>query len=70
MNDVIRIGLDLAKNVFQVHGVNAREEVTLRRQVRRKQMHALFSKLPPCLLGIEACLALRPAARRITGRVS
>jgi transposase len=55
MTDVSRIGLDLAKTVFQVHGVNAREEVTVRRSLRRAQMLDWFGKLPPCLIGMEAC---------------
>jgi len=65
MNEVIRIGLDLAKTVFQVHGVNAAEEVTLRRQVRRSQMLAVFGKLPPCLIGIEACGSAHYWAREL-----
>lgn len=65
MNDVNRIGLDLAKSVFQVHGVNAREVTTLRRPVRRHQMHAVFGKLPPCLIGIEACGSAHYWAREL-----
>jgi transposase len=49
------IGLDIAKNVFQVHGVDAEGEVVIRRQLRRGHMIAFFKKLPPCLVGIEAC---------------
>ncbi len=49
------IGLDIAKNVFQVHGVDAEGEVVIRRQLRRSQVIAFFKKLPPCLVGIEAC---------------
>jgi len=55
MTDVTRIGLDLAKSVFQVHGVNADEVVTIRRSLRRGQLLAWFSQLPPCLIGMEAC---------------
>ena len=52
---VTRIGLDLAKNVFQVHGVDRPEQVVVRRQLSRGQMKAFFEKLPPCLIGMEAC---------------
>jgi transposase len=48
-------GLDLAKNVLQVHGVDAEGEVVLRQSVVRAKMLKLFGKLPPCLVGIEAC---------------
>lgn len=52
---VTTIGLDLAKNVFQVHGVNARGKVMVRRQLKRNQMREYFAKLPPCRVGLEAC---------------
>ena len=55
MTDVITIGLDLAKNVFQVHGVGETGEVVVRRQLRRSRVIPFFEKLPPCLVGIEAC---------------
>jgi transposase len=58
------IGIDIAKNVFQVHGVNATGKVVLTRQLRRKQVLEVFAKLPPCLIGMEAC------ARRIIGRAN
>lgn len=51
----IMIGLDLAKNVFQAHGVDASGRVVLRRQLRRGQMEKLFSELPPAVIGMEAC---------------
>ncbi len=50
-----RIGLDLAKQVFQVHGVDGEDRVVLKRQLRRQQMLAFFSKIEPCLIGMEAC---------------
>ena len=53
--DVTTVGIDLAKNVFQVHGVDARGKAVLRRQLRREQMAAFFVNLPPCLIGMEAC---------------
>ena len=52
---VTTIGLDLAKNVFQVHGIDANEKVVVRRQLRRSQLMSFFSALPPCLIGMEAC---------------
>jgi transposase len=52
---ITTIGLDLAKNVFQVHGVDATSQVVVRKSLRRSQMLPFFAKLPPCLVGIEAC---------------
>jgi transposase len=49
------IGIDLAKNVFQLHGVDTQGKVTLVRQLRRNQMIAFLAKLPACLIGMEAC---------------
>jgi transposase len=66
MTEISRLGLDLAKSVFQVHGVNAREEVTVRRSLRRGQMLSWFAKLPPCLIGIEACATAHYWARELT----
>jgi transposase len=53
--EVSTIGLDLAKNVFQVHGVDKKGAVIVRKALRRSQMLPFFAKLPPCLVGIEAC---------------
>ena len=55
MSQVVTIGLDIAKSVFQVHGVDAGGEVVIRRQVRRGQMLSFFAAQPACLIGIEAC---------------
>src|ERR1700682_4816693 len=55
MNTVVRIGLDTAKNVFQLHGVGAAEAVVLRRQMRRREMIKFFESLPRTLVAIEAC---------------
>ncbi len=52
---ITTIGLDLAKNLFQVHGVDAEERVLVRRQLRRAQVREFFAKLAPCLIGMEAC---------------
>ena len=55
MTQVTTIGLDLAKRVFQVHGVDAAGAVVLRRQLKRRQMVPFFTKLPSCLIDMEAC---------------
>ncbi len=55
MTEVITIGVDLAKNVFQVHGVDSEGGVVFRRQLRRGQMLPFFKKQRPCLVGMEAC---------------
>src|ERR1700737_99796 len=55
MGDISTIGLDLAKNVFQVHGVDASGGVVLRRQLRRGAVEKFFAQLPPCTVGVEAC---------------
>ena len=63
---ITKIGLDIAKNVFQVHGINAGEEVVVRKQLRRSQMLAFFQALPSCLVGMEACATARYWARELT----
>ncbi len=65
MNEVVTIGVDLAKNVFQVHGVDAEGAVVVRRQLRRRQVLAFFKKLSPCLVGMEACATAHYWAREI-----
>src|ERR1700740_3044449 len=55
MQAVTTIGLDIAKSVFQVHGVDAQGNVAVRRQLKRRQVLPFFKKLWPCLVGIEAC---------------
>jgi len=65
MNEVITIGVDLAKNVFQVHGVDAAGGVIFRRQLRRGQVLPFFKKQPPCLVGMEACATAHHWAREI-----
>ena len=55
MNDLIRIGVDTSKSVFQLHGVNAAEQPVLRRKMRRIEMIEFFKKLPPTVIAIEAC---------------
>lgn len=65
MEEIITIGLDLAKNVFQVHGVDASGEVVIRRQLRRGRVMAFFAKQPRCLVGMEACATAHHWAREI-----
>ena len=60
------IGIDLAKNVFQVHGVDSNGKVVIKRQLRRKQVIECFSKIPPCLVGMEACGTAHYWARELT----
>jgi len=55
MQTITTIGLDIAKSVFQVHGVDAAGQVVIRRQLKRRAVLAFFQKLPSCLVGIEAC---------------
>ena len=52
---ITTVGLDIAKSVFQVHGVDALGSVVVRRQLKRRYVVAFFKKLQPCLVGIEAC---------------
>jgi len=65
MNEVITIGLDIAKNVFQVHGVDYAGDVVIRRQLRRRQVLPFFKKLPGCLVGIEACATAHHWGRQL-----
>ena len=65
MNEAITIGVDLAKNVFQVHGVDAEGGVVFRRQLRRGQVLPFFGKQAPCLVGMEACATAHHWAREI-----
>ena len=55
MQTITTIGFDIAKSVFQVHGVDAAGQVVIRRQLKRRHVLAFFQKLPPCVVGIEAC---------------
>ena len=63
MQTVTTIGLDIAKSVFQVHGVDAAGQVVIRRKLKRRYVLAFFQKLPPCLVGIEACASSHYWAR-------
>jgi hypothetical protein len=55
MQAVTTISLDIAKSIFQVHGVDVEGNVIIRRKLKRRYVIAFFQKLPPCLVGIEAC---------------
>jgi transposase len=59
------IGIDLAKNVFQVHGVDERGKSILKKQIKRDQLTAFFANLPPCLVGMEACGSAHHWARKL-----
>src|SRR5437763_7082686 len=65
MGEVTTIGLDLAKQVFQVHGVDAEGATVVRKQLRRAQVLGFFSKLPRCLVGLEACATAHYWAREL-----
>jgi len=65
MQRVTTIGLDIAKSVFQVHAVDAAGEVIIRRQLKRRYVRAFFEKLPPCLIGIEACASSHHWSREL-----
>ena len=65
---ITTIGVDLAKTVFQVHGVDERGKAVLRKQLRREQMVEFFARLPPCLVGMEACGSAHHWARLLQGQ--
>ncbi len=65
MTEVITNGLDLAKSVFQVPGVDASGKTVIRRQLRRGQVVPFFRKLAPCLVGMEACATAHHWAREL-----
>jgi transposase len=64
--NITQVGIDLAKLVFQVHGVDARGKVALRKQLKRQQVAAFFARLTPCLIGLEACGGAHFWARKLT----
>jgi transposase len=66
MSEITTIGLDLAKHVFQVHGVDAEGATVLRRRLRRNQVLAFFSRLPRCVIGLEACATAHYWARELS----
>ena len=66
MQTVTTVGLDIAKSVFQVHGIDAKGDVIIRRQLKRRYVLAFFQKLPSCLVGIEACASSHHWSRELT----
>jgi transposase len=64
---ITTIGIDLAKNVFQVHGVDEHGKTMLKKQLKRDQMAPFFANLPPCLVGMEACGSAHYWARKLQG---
>lgn len=66
MQGVTTIGLDIAKSVFQVHGVDATGNLVIRRQLKRRYVLVFFEKLSPCLVGIEACATSHHWSRELT----
>ena len=62
---ITTVGIDLAKNVFQVHGVNEHGKAVLKKQIKRDQVAEFFATLPPCLIGIEACGSAHHWARKL-----
>ena len=63
----VTIGLDIAKSLFQVHGIDVDGSVVIRRQLKRRQVLPFFKKLPPCLIGIEACATSHHWSRELQG---
>ena len=68
MTSVVTIGLDIAKSVFHVHGVDAAGQAVVRQRLTRRRVLAFFEKLPSCLVGIEACSSSHYWARELTAR--
>jgi len=64
--EITTIGLDLAKNIFQVHAITGAGEIVVRKTLRRAQVLRFFERLDPCLVGIEACGTSHHWAREIT----
>ncbi|GGO76305.1 hypothetical protein GCM10011348_03190 [Marinobacterium nitratireducens] len=56
--EIMRIGLDLAKNVFEVFGVDEQEQQALRKTLKRSQVMKFFAQLHPCIVGMESCAAV------------
>ena len=67
MQTITTVGVDIAKSVFQVHGVDAEGDVVIRRQLKRRYVLGFFQKLPPCLIGIEACASSHHWSREFQG---
>ena len=63
--EVVTVGLDLAKSVFQVHAIGGDGTVLLRRKLRRAEVVGFFTDLPACLIGMEACASAHHCAREL-----
>lgn len=63
--NITTVGLDLAKNVFQVHGVNEHGKAVLKKQLKRAQVAEFFANMPACLIGMEACGSAHYWARKL-----
>ena len=64
--DITTIGIDLAKSVFQLHGIDTNGNIILQKTLRRGRVLAFLTKIPPCLIGMEACATAHYWAREIT----
>ena len=64
---ITTIGIDLAKTVFQIHGIDERGKVVVRKQLKRAEMATYFANLEPCLIGMEACGSAHHWARKLEG---
>src|SRR6202171_6095693 len=65
MNEITTVGLDLAKHVFQIHGVDASGATVVRKRLRRSEVLTFFARLPGCLIGLEACATAHYWAREL-----
>ena len=65
MQAITTVGLDIAKSIFQVHGVDAEGKVIIRRQLKRRYVMTFFQKVSPCLVGIEACASSHHWSREL-----
>ncbi len=66
MGEITTIGLDLAKNIFQVHGVDETGAAVFNKRLRRNQVISFFAGLPPCLIGMEACATAHHWSRELS----
>lgn len=64
---ITTVGIDLAKNLFQIHGVDEFGKVRIRKSLKRSQVAIFFANLPPCLIGMEACAGAHHWARKLVG---
>src|SRR5262249_13390779 len=69
MQAITTVGLDIAKSVFQVHGVSATREVIIRHQLKRRHVLPFFQRPPPCVVGMEACATSHHWSREIGGHL-